>query len=166
MDANTVHIAIKGACIGAVAALTLGTLFKNINALSTGEKMILPGALVLFIAGFLPWYELDLGPFGSVTRNGWESPGAFWSTMAILIGLAMAGAVAAKHTRTVDMADNVGSSTWPRIHLAAGVAALMFLLIKLLGNHDYTALGLYLGIFGAGALAVGGFLMFIEESTA
>ena len=35
--------------------------------------------IVLLIFSFFPWYGVDLGPFGSVSRNGWQSPGAFWS---------------------------------------------------------------------------------------
>jgi len=139
---------------------------EKYNALSVGEKIILPAGVVLFILGFLPWYSVDLGPFGSYSHNGWQSPAAFWSILAILIGLAMAGVVGLKAFGTATIPDNVGGVTWPKIHLAAGVVALVFLLIKFIGNHDYTAFGLYLGIIAAAALAAGGFLMFREESAA
>jgi len=139
---------------------------EKFNALSVGEKIILPAGVVLFIVGFLPWYSVDLGPLGTYSRNGWESPGAIWSILAILVGLAMAGVVVVKNLGTVAVPDNVGGFTWPKIHLGAGVVALVFLLIKFIGNHDYTTFGLYLGIIAAAALAAGGFLMFREESAA
>jgi hypothetical protein len=139
---------------------------EKFNALSIGEKIILPAGVVLFILGFLPWYSVDLGPFGSWSHNGWQSPASFWSILAILIGLAMAVVVGLKAFSTVVIPDNVGGATWPKIHLAAGVVALVFLLIKFLGNHDNTAYGLYLSIIATAALAAGGFLMFREESAA
>jgi hypothetical protein len=139
---------------------------EKFNALSMGEKLILPAGVILFIIGFLPWYSVDLGPFGSWSHNGWQSPDAFWSILAILIGLAMAGVVGLKAFGTATIPDNVGGVTWPKIHLGAGVVALVFLLIKWLSNHDYTTYGLYLGIIATAALAAGGFLMFREESAA
>jgi uncharacterized membrane protein len=139
---------------------------EKFNALSVGEKIILAAGVVLFIVGFLPWYSVDLGVLGNYSHNGWQSPGAFWSILAILIGLAMAGVVGLKAFSTAAIPDNVGGFTWPKIHLGAGAVALLFILIKWIGNHDYTAFGLYVGILAAAALAAGGFLMFREESTA
>jgi hypothetical protein len=139
---------------------------EKYNALSMGEKIILPAAVVLLIVGFLPWYSVDLGAFGSYSHNGWQSPGAFWSVLAILIGIAMAGVIVVKNLGTVAVPDNVGGITWPKIHAGAGVVALVFLLIKFLGNHSYTTYGLYLGILAGAALAAGGLLMFRDESAA
>ena len=139
---------------------------EKYNALSMGEKIILPAGVILFIVGFLPWYSVDLGAFGTYSHNGWQSPGAIWSILAILVGLAMAGVVGLKAFGTATIPDNVGGVTWPKIHLGAGVVALVFLLIKFISDNDYTAFGFYLGIIVAAALAGGGFLMFREESAA
>ena len=139
---------------------------EKFNALSVGEKIILPAGEVLFIVGFLPWYSVDLGPLGSFSRNGWESPGAIWSILAILIGLAMAAVVVVKNLGTVAVPDNVGGATWPKIHLGAGVAALVFVLIKLGNESSHMGFAFYIGIIAAAALAAGGFLMFREESAA
>jgi hypothetical protein len=139
---------------------------EKFNALSIGEKIILPAGVVLFILGFLPWYSVDLGPLGTYTRSGWESPGAFWSILAILVGLAMAAVVAVKSLGTVAIPDNVGGVTWPKIHLGGGVAALVLVLIKFLNENNSMGFAFYLGIIAAAALAVGGLLMFREESAA
>jgi hypothetical protein len=139
---------------------------EKFNALSLGEKIILPAGVVLFIVGFLPWYSVDLGPLGTYSRNGWESPGAIWSILAILVGLAMAGVVVVKNLGTVAVPDNVGGVTWPKIHLGAGVAALLFVLIKLANESSHLGFAFYVGIIAAAALAVAGFLMFREESAA
>jgi hypothetical protein len=139
---------------------------EKFNALSMGEKIILPAGVVLLIVGFLPWYSVDLGAFGSYSHNGWQSPGAIWSILAILIGLAMAGVVGVKAFGTATIPDNVGGVTWPKIHLGAGVAALLFVLIKLANESSHLGFAFYVGIIAAAALAVAGFLMFREESAA
>jgi hypothetical protein len=137
---------------------------EKFNALSVGEKIILPAGVVLFIVGFFPWYSVDLGPLGTYTRSGWESPGAIWSILAILVGLAMAGVVVVKNLGTVEVPDNVGGFTWPKIHLGAGVAAVLFVLVKLANESSHMGFGFYVGIIAAAALAAGGFLMFREET--
>ena len=136
---------------------------EKFRALSIGEKIIVIAGLLLLIDGFLPWYDVDLGPFGSVTRNGWESPGAIWSLLAILIGLAMSGVVAVKALTEGVIPDNVGGFTWPKIFLGGGVASAVLILIKLLNESSYMGFGFYIGIICVAALAVGGVLMYREE---
>jgi hypothetical protein len=118
---------------------------EKFKALSVGEKIIIPAGVILFIVGFLPWYSVDLGPLGTYSRNGWESPGAIWSILAILVGLAMAGVVVVKNLGTV---------------------ALVFVLIKLANESSHLGFAFYVGIIATAALAVAGFLMFREESAA
>jgi hypothetical protein len=139
---------------------------EKFNALSIGEKIILVAGVILFIVGFLPWYSVDLGTFGSYTRSGWESPGAIWSILAILVGLAMAGVVALKTFGTATIPDNVSGFTWPKIHLGGGVLALVLVLIKLANESSYLGFAFYIGIIAAAALAVGGLLMYREEMAA
>ena len=141
-------------------------LVEKFMALGIGEKIIVIAGALLLIVGFLPWYSIDLGPLGDLTRNGWQSPGALWSMLAILIGLAMAAVVVLKGLTQVEIPDNVGGVSWPRIFLGGGVAAFLFVLIKLLNESSYMGFGFYLGIILTGALAAGGFLMFREERAA
>ncbi len=142
----------------------MDTLIERLKALSVGEKIIIVAGVILFIDGFLPWYSVSLGPLGSVTRSGWQSPGAIWSILAVFIGLAMAGVVVLKRLAGVEIPDNVGGASWSKILLGGGVAALAFVVIKLLNESSFLGFGFYLGIITAGALAVAGFLMFREES--
>ena len=136
---------------------------EKFMALGIGEKIILIAGLLLFIDGFLPWYDVDLGPFGSVTRNGWESPGAIWSLLAILLGLAMSGVVAVKALTEGVIPENVGGFSWPKIFLGGGVAVAVLVLIKLLNESSSLGFGFYIGIICAAALAVAGVLMYREE---
>jgi hypothetical protein len=140
----------------------MNKVLEGFKAMGLGEKIIVVAGVVLFIDGFLPWYDVDLG-FASVTRSGWESPGAFWSIIAVLIGLAMAAVVAVKNLTDVAIPDNVSGVTWPKIYLGGGVTALVFVLIKWLNENSYMGFGFYLGIIAAAALAGAGFYAFQQE---
>ena len=138
-------------------------IIEKFQALGIGEKIILIAGIVLFVAGFLPWYSIDLGSFGSVSRSGWQSPGAIWSIVPILIGMAMAGVIVAKTFTDVALPNDVGGQSWGRVHLAGGVVALLFVVIKFLNESSHLGFGFYLGIIAAAALAVAGLLMFRDE---
>ncbi len=142
----------------------MDSLIEKFKAMSVGEKIILIAGVLLFIVGFLPWYSVDFGPLGSLTRSGWQSPGAIWSMLAIVIGLAMATVVILRRLTNVSLPDNVGGFSWPKIFFGGGVASLAFVLIKLVNESSFMGFGFYLGILSAGALAVAGFLMFREET--
>ena len=142
-------------------------LIERFQALSIGEKIIIIAGAVLFIDGFLPWYSIDLGPFGSFTRSGWQSPGAIWSMLAILIGLAMGAVIVTKSlAKEGTIPDNISGVTWPKIFLGGGVAALVLVLIKLLSESSSLGFGFYIGIIATAALAGAGFLMFRAEKAA
>ena len=72
----------------------------RINELSTGEKLVVGGGIVLLIASFLPWYDIDILGV-SFSRSGWQSPGAIWSVFATLIGVVMAGSILATGSITM-----------------------------------------------------------------
>jgi hypothetical protein len=78
----------------------------------------------------------------------------------------MAGVVIVKGLTEVEVPNDMGGLSWPKIMLGSGLAALLFVLIKLVNESSYLGFGFYLGFIAAAALAVGGFLMFREESAA
>ena len=114
-------------------------LMERFKALSIGEKIIIIAAVVLFIDGFLPWYSASAEFAGikvSASWSGWSGDLAIMSILALLIGLAMGGVVAVKNLATEGtLPDNIGGVTWPKIHLGAGIAALILVIIRFL-NHS------------------------------
>jgi hypothetical protein len=142
-------------------SVNLGEQFAK---MSLGEKIVLIVGPLLLINSFLPWYDVDFG-IGSVTRNGWESPGAIWSILAMLIGVVMAVQVAITNFTSAQLPSDFGNPniTWGRIHLGLAIAAAVFILFKLLNESSYMGFGFYIGIVLVAALVVGGFLIFQEE---
>src|SRR3972149_10254793 len=108
-------------------------LLERFKALSIGEKIIIIAGAVLLIDGVLPWYSVSAEFAGvkvSASASGWESPGAIWSMLAILIGLAMAAVVGVKISTEGVIPENVGGFTWPKIFLGGGVAGLVLGVVK------------------------------------
>jgi hypothetical protein len=140
------------------------TMMERLNQLSLGEKLIAGGGVLMLIASFLPWYKVDFGleGFGSVSRNGWQSPGAIWSMLALIVALAMAAAVLGPKFANMRLPD-IGKYTWGQALLAAGVAVVVFIVLKLVDESSYMSFGFYLGIIAAAALAAGGYLLYSEE---
>lgn len=141
-------------------------IMEKFKALALGEKVILVAALVLFIDGFLNWYSvsIEFGGFSaSASASGWDAPGAIWSVLAILVGLAMAAVIVVKALSPGTIPDNISGFTWPKILLGAGAATCVLVLIKFLNHSGDLAYGFFIGIVCVVALAAGGFLMFQEE---
>lgn len=130
----------------------------KINEIKLGEKIIGVSGILLFLDSFLSWYSIDFG-FASVTRNGWQAPNSFLSILAILIGIAMVAMVIIVNFTEVELPESLGPLTHPQLYTIAGGLAFVLVLIKWIGNTDFTAFGLYLGLLCTAGLAVGGFML-------
>jgi hypothetical protein len=141
-------------------------IMDKIKVLSTGEKLIGGGAIVMFIASFLPWYKVsfDIGEIsGSISRNGWESPGAIWSVLAVLLALALAGSIVAAKLGNMRLPDLGSGLTWGIVYLGGGGLVALFILIKLINESSSLSFGFFIGIVAAVAIAAGGYLLYSEE---
>jgi hypothetical protein len=117
---------------------------------------------LLLVFSFFHWYSVsvDIGAFhASASRNGWQSPGALWGILAILLGIVLAAHVIVEKLSGVDLPERLGSVGWGVVHLAGGTLAFLFVLIKLLNESSNTAFGFYLGLIASAGLAIGGYLM-------
>ena len=136
----------------------------KINQMTLGEKLAVGGAVLMLIASILPWYSVDLGPV-SFNRNGWQSPGALWSVLAVLISLGFAGVILARKFGNVQLPD-LGQFTWGQVALAAGGLVALCIILKLINESSSMAIGFFLGIIAAAAVAAGGYFRYTEEQGA
>jgi len=131
----------------------------DLNKLSTSEKIVSASAIVLLIASFLAWFEVDTA-IGTISGNGWDV-GFIFGPLPVLLGLVMLAHVAISNFAP-DLA--LPDLPWPRVHLAAGVAAAALVILKLAMGEDVAGfdldrgIGLFLAALAAIGLAVGGFL--------
>jgi hypothetical protein len=134
----------------------------DLKKLTPGEMTIGISGVVLLIFSFFKWYSVEFKIAGqtiaSASRNGWQSPDAFFSVIAILIGIVMAAHVIVDKLAGVEMPERLGKFGWGVFYLAGGVISFVFLLIKWLGNNDFVKFGFYISILASLGLAVGGFL--------
>ncbi|MCH8949473.1 MAG: hypothetical protein IIB87_03730 [Chloroflexi bacterium] len=83
--------------------------------------------------------------------------------LAVLIGLAMAIAVALKNFTDVELPDKPAGRSWTEIYLGASVIAALSILIKIINESEFMSFGFYLGIICVAALVVASAMMFREE---
>ena len=135
----------------------------KLNALTLPEKLIAGGGVLMLIASFLPWYKVSFLQ-ASVGYSGWEGPGSLWSTLAVIIGVLMAGHVLGTKLGNLSL-PAPGKYSWAMVHVAGGAAVVLFIFLKLISESSYMSIGFFLGIIAAGLLAAGGYLMYNEERT-
>jgi hypothetical protein len=59
----------------------------NWGAVSQVDRLVGGGTLVLFIALFLPWFSVSLGPLGSVSASGLSAHGYLYITLFLALGV-------------------------------------------------------------------------------
>ena len=134
-----------------------------------GEALVVvAGALLVADLLLVPWHrfgvDVDLEQFGvelpsfRLDRRGVQNPQAFFGIASVVVATLMVlQIVATKVVSSVPRAE--------QLHLVAGAVVLGLMGGKLLANNDFLAIGAWLGIALAAALAYGGFLL-SQETTA
>jgi hypothetical protein len=131
----------------------------DLKKLAPGEIVTVISGALLLVFSFFSWYGYDFGPF-SVSRNGWQSPGALWSLLAILLGVVLAAHVIVEKLSAIDLPERLGSVGWGVMHLAGGALAFIFLIIKAASSDGLDRkIGLWAGLLCSIGLLVGGYLM-------
>jgi hypothetical protein len=138
------------------------------DKLTTNEKLVAGGGVLLLIASFLPWHRVCVDGGGFIpdfcaSLNGWDEGSSPWIILAVLVGAAMATVVVLDKLTSVDLPAKLGSLSWSRVHLIGGIAVAALVLIKLLDESSYLSYGFYIGAVAAAALAAGGILMSRES---
>lgn len=139
----------------------------DLNKLTMSDKVIAGSGIALLIFSFFPWFSIDTGGFGpSPSQNGWD----FFLTgiLPVILGLVMIAQVAitafSPDTKLPDL-----PATWGQIHLGAGAAAAVLVILRLAMGSDVAgfgldrSIGLFLAALAALGLGAGGFLKFQEE---
>ena len=133
---------------------------ERIKALSTGPKLMLVAAPLLFFSLFFTWQklEVDYGPAGTgeALLDGWDFLG-------LLIGLVALGVTALAvivYLTDVELSEDV---PWLRLLLGGGVALLVLALLKNLTDAD-SAFASYVGVLLAVLVALGAYETWAETA--
>lgn len=128
-----------------------GEMKDKLAAAKGPERLILVGGLLFFIDSFLPWYRVS-GRIGGIDFDanvkGWSSGGP--AVIAILLGLA-ATALVLLSTVGVELPLK---ATGPLLLGLCG-AALLFVLLRLATEANFTKFGLYLAIVFTAVMTYG-----------
>jgi hypothetical protein len=139
----------------------------KIKLLSTPEKAIAGGGVLMFIASFFDWWSVSEGPF-SFGGSGWDAPGSIWSVLAILISVALAAVIIATKLGNVQMPALPENVSWSQIYGGGAAAVVVLMLLKawrilaLPSGYGF-GIGFFLGVIAAAAIAYGGYMMYKQE---
>ncbi len=129
---------------------------QQLNALSTGRKLILLGGALLLIDTFFAWQKVEVKIAGvtavSATQNAWHG---FWGVVLGLLTIAVLAWVAARAfgvALPATVPDGLAT-------LALGALIFVFALLKNL-TDDYSAWASYVGVVLAAVVAAGAWLTF------
>jgi hypothetical protein len=140
-----------------------------VDKLSTGDKVILGGGIAYLIFMFLPWYGFDYDTgFGDVSysNSGWDYflGGILPLLLILVMEVHVLVSAFSPDTKLPDL-----PLPWGQVHLIAGGAVAVIVLLRLLIGSDEIAgidtgadldrqIGLFLALLAAIAVAAGGFL--------
>jgi hypothetical protein len=135
----------------------------DFKKLTQGERIVLIAGLLLIIdLLFLPWHSVDT-PLGDFTAQAIEDPNGFYAVLALILTLVMVGVIAATRLANAKLPDLPVS--WGQVHMIAGIAVFVLLLLKLIVETNSLGFGAYLGILLAAAVAFGGYSINKETAT-
>jgi hypothetical protein len=138
----------------------------KINTLSTPEKAIAGGGVLMLIASLLDWWHVSEGPF-SAGYSGWGDPGSIWSILAILLSIVLAGIVLGTRLGNMQMPSLPEGVTWGKVWGGGAAAVVVLMLLKAWRIMDVPAggfgIGFFLGVIAAAAIAYGGYMLYSEE---
>lgn len=111
------------------------------KSFSTLDRAIAGGAAVAFIAAFLPWYGVSVGPF-SVTVSGWSAGFTAWAG-ALLLTTAGVLLVLRRSGATLPSFGDAGPAAVVALVAAVG---LLLVIIRWITFPRYHAVGISYGV--------------------
>ena len=138
----------------------------DLSKLTTSDKLIAGGGIVYLISMFLDWFEYEEAGFG-ISANGWDY---FLGGIVplLLIAVMVAHVLITRFAPDTSLPDL--PVPWSQIHLFAGIAAVVIVLLRLIipaeiefggfdtGEDFDRAFGILLALVAAAVVAYGGFL--------
>ena len=143
----------------------------DLSKLSTADKVVAGATLAFLISMFLPWYGVE--DFDQATLSGFDYQLTGWIPMLLAIVMCVQIYVSrfSPDTKLPDL-----PLPWPKVHLAAGAAAAVLVVLRLVIKSDVGAggfefdlerkFGLIVAVIAALALGAGGFLKSQEDEAA
>lgn len=133
----------------------------DLSRLSQGERIVLiAGVLLIIDLLFLPWHSIDIGGAAEAlgvdtTQSGVQAPNGFYGVVALILTIVMVAQIVLDKLTGVALPNP--PVPWAQVHLIAGVAVAVALVIKLIVETDFLGFGAYLGVLLGLTVAFGAY---------
>lgn len=137
----------------------------DLSKLSQGERIVLvAGVLLIIDLLFLPWHSIDVPDIAKgfvdtsgidTSISGVQSPNGFYGVVALILALVMIGQIVLDKLTSVELPSP--PVPWSQVHMIAGIAIAVLLIIKLIAETDSLGFGAFLGVLLGLAVAFGGY---------
>ncbi|MCB0974672.1 MAG: hypothetical protein KDB86_08960 [Actinobacteria bacterium] len=134
------------------------------DKLTTGNKVLVGGAIVLFISMFLPWFSASYAGF-TASASGFDVGGmAFFGW---LLCTAAAVMVVLRKLETISLPETIGPLTPSQLELLLAAAGCLFILLRALIGEDVLdrSYGMFLSVLASAATVVGGYMAVSEDKS-
>jgi uncharacterized protein YacL len=130
----------------------------NFQTMSKQRKFVLIASAVGFISIFLPWVSISMGPFGSMSTNGFHGAG-----ILVFLCFAACGVLAFLGDQT----KNLVKTFWMITLIAGGLAAAIMLInfLRALDNLSYLSIGFYLALLASIGVVLATYMFRNPEDT-
>lgn len=159
---------------------------EKLMQLSTGEKLVGGGGILLFIASFFDWFtaKVSLEGFASVSNgeSGWGDPGSIWSLIAILVAIVLAALVVVKALGTVQLPALPSGVSWGMVFAAGAGIIILAMILKAwritavdacggagelgIDCSSGFGIGFFIAVIAAIAMAAGGYMLYAADKGA
>ncbi|HEY3264142.1 MAG TPA: hypothetical protein VGK12_03200 [Actinomycetota bacterium] len=133
----------------------------DMSKLSTGEKIVLGGAVAYLVWTFIPvWYHADLGPFGSSNTNGFHGV----TLLAWILAVVAVLEIMLRSAMSLEFELPIKSGL---LHLGVAGLALLFTLLGLAAKPGGYGIswGIIVALLIALVWAYGAYMMYSEPET-
>ena len=138
----------------------------KLNTLSTPEKAVAGGGVLLLVASFLDWWSFSEAGF-DFGESAWGDPGSIWGILLVFVGIALAGIILATKLGGMVMPQLPQGVTNGTLFGGGAALAVVLLLLKAWRIMAFPAggfgLGFFIGVIAVAAIAYGGYMIYTAE---
>ena len=135
----------------------------DMRGVTTGQKILIAGSLLLFIDLFFPWQGVDLGEFGEIFGDIPDANVSGFNGLGVLVAILAIATIVWEGLLAGGVAINMGTMSPALIGAIVGGATAAFTIIAFLTKLTAIKWGAFVGLILALVVGYGAYVRFQES---